>query len=99
MPMSSKFDQVRIKTALRYPSGGVWPEEMAADMAAAFVDEVSVAAFLAKVGTVWPLPDRRKGSRKKRSRELLLKRVRELHGIAPASDESMGDVEDVAKLI
>ena len=77
----------------RYPQGP-WPEEMAADMAAAFVDEVSVAAFLAKVGTIWPLSVRGRGSRQKWSRELLIRAVRERHKIV--TDDQ---VEDVAALI
>jgi hypothetical protein len=64
-------------------------------MAAAYVDEVSVAAFEAKVGSIWPLPDRRRGSRRKWSRELLLKAVRERHGVF-ADDQQP---EKVANLI
>jgi hypothetical protein len=82
----------------RYPLGPVWPEEMAADMAAAYVDEVSVGAFEAKVGTIWPLPDRRRGSRRKWSRELLLKAVRERHGVS-ADDRQENPPEKVADLI
>jgi hypothetical protein len=82
----------------RYPQGPVWPEEMAADMAAAYVDEPSVAAFEAKVGSIWPLPDRRRGSRRKWSRELLLRAVRERHGVS-AEDQQVQQPEKVANLI
>jgi hypothetical protein len=82
----------------RYPQGPVWPEEMAADMAAAYVDEVSVAAFEAKVGSIWPLPDRRRGSRRKWSRELLLQAVRERHGVI-VGEQHEQQPEKVANLI
>ena len=38
---------------------------MRAETAAAYCDEVSVAAFRRKVGSVYPLPITRKGSRQK----------------------------------
>jgi hypothetical protein len=82
----------------RYPGGGVWPEEMAADMAAAYVDEVSVAAFEAKVGSIWPLPDRRRGSRRKWSRELLLQAVRQRHGVT-SGEQHEQQPEKVSNLI
>jgi hypothetical protein len=82
----------------RYPQGPVWPEEMAADMAAAYLDEPSVAAFESKVGTIWPLPDRRRGSRRKWSRELLLQAVRERHGVLSREEHERGP-EKVSDLI
>lgn len=44
---------------------GAWPRFMRAVTAAAYVDEVSVQAFRRKVGSVYPLPVTRKGSRQK----------------------------------
>ncbi|MFN3624960.1 MAG: hypothetical protein ACK4TP_12975 [Hyphomicrobium sp.] len=44
---------------------GTWPRFMRAATAAAYVDEVSVEAFRRKVGTVYPPPVTRKGSRQK----------------------------------
>lgn len=44
---------------------GAWPRFMRAATAAAYVDEVSVEAFRRKVGTVYPPPVTRKGSRQK----------------------------------
>ena len=42
-----------------------WPRYMRAETAAAYCDEVSVTAFRRKVGSVYPLPMTRKGSRQK----------------------------------
>ena len=83
-------------TPARFPPGHVWPEEMPADMAAAYVGEVSAEAFLAKVGVIWPMPAHSKGSRKKWSRELLLKTVHERHGMDSTTDQ---EPEDIASLI
>jgi len=44
---------------------GAWPRFMRAATAAAYVDEVSVQSFRRKVGSVYPLPVTRKGSRPK----------------------------------
>ena len=85
----------RTATAPRFPTGRVWPEELPADMAAAFTGEVSVKAFLAKVGTVWPLPVAGLGSRKKWSREALHAVIRIRHGLAASEDEP----DDAAGLI
>ncbi len=35
---------------------GAWPRLMRDETAAAYVDEVSVERFLARVGSVWPRP-------------------------------------------
>ena len=42
-----------------------WPRFMRAETAARYCDEVSVAAFRRKVGSVYPLPITRRGSRQK----------------------------------
>ena len=65
-------------------------------MAAAYVGEVSAEAFVAKVGSIWPLPVRGKGSRKKWSREILLKAVRARHGMESTTDQ---EPEDIVNLI
>jgi hypothetical protein len=64
-------------------------------MAAAYTGEISVSAFLAKVGTVWPLPAMAQGSRKKWSREALLAAIRARHGPTTSDDEP----DDAADLI
>jgi hypothetical protein len=46
-------------------AGRPWPRFMRAATAAAYCDEVSVEAFRRKVGTVYPLPVTRRGSRQK----------------------------------
>jgi hypothetical protein len=97
--LDAKTRRRRDRSDVRYPAGPVWPEEMAADMAAAYVDEVSVAAFEAKVGSIWPLPDRRRGSRRKWSRELLLKAIRERHGVFAGELQHEEQPEKVANLI
>lgn len=43
----------------------LWPRFMRAETAARYCDEISVVAFRRKVGTVYPLPLTRKGSRQK----------------------------------
>ena len=42
-----------------------WPRYMRAETAARYCDEISVAAFRRKVGSVYPAPITRKGSRQK----------------------------------
>ena len=81
------------QSKLRYPQGGVWPEEMPADMAAAFVGEVSTAAFLSKVGATWPQPVAGAGSRKKWSRERLHEAIRRRHGVV--GDCAAEKIEDL----
>ena len=83
------------RSGLLYPPNGSWPEEMTANMAAAYVGEVSVAAFLSKVGTIWPWPVTGPRSRKKWSREALLAAIRSRHGLAACGDEP----DDAANLI
>ncbi len=57
---------------LRYPPHGAWPDEMRADMAAAYKDETTVATFLAKVRSgIYAQPIRRPGCRLKWSRSSL----------------------------
>ncbi len=61
---------------------GSWPRFMRAETAAAYCDEVSVAAFRRKVGSVYPLPVTRKGSRQKWDRMEL-----DLAGAAARTEE------------
>jgi hypothetical protein len=57
---------------LRYPPHGSWPDEMRADMAAAFKDEATVATFMAKVRSgIYAQPIRRPGCRLKWSKTSL----------------------------
>ena len=56
---------------LRYPTNGSWPAEMRASLAAAYVDEPSVGAFLRKVGTIYPEPSVAGGVQRKWSRARL----------------------------
>ena len=79
-------------TNVRYPDGQVWPAEMRADLAAAYVDEPSVEAFYHKVGCVYPLPVHGKGVARKWSKATLDKAIAERHG-----DEQK--FEDISELI
>lgn len=53
----------RSSFTLRYPPNNAWPALMRADMAAAYVDARSVAAFLRGVGAIYPKPIRGAGRR------------------------------------
>lgn len=73
---------------------GQWPRLMRAEMAAAYVDEVSVAAFLRKVGKKYPSPWTGKGERRKWHKEDLDKatdpQLRERHGaVVPSLAEDL----------
>lgn len=50
---------------------GAWPYYMRAETAAAFCDEVSVEAFLRRVGTVYPRPRTISGRGKVWTQEML----------------------------
>lgn len=85
-----------MKTPVRYPQGGVWPEQMQADMAAAFCDEPSVEAFRRKVGSVYPQGNKITGTLKWH-KEILERSLAKIHGLAfntPMYDESenIGDL-------
>lgn len=75
----------------RYPKGQVWPAEMRADMAAAYVDEPSVDAFLRKVGIVYPQPVRFEGSAQKWSKATLDRAISNRH--------RLNEDEDISELI
>jgi hypothetical protein len=75
---------------------GSWPLEMRAETAAAYCDEPSVEAFLAKVARVlYPPPVRCKGALPKWHRAKLDAAIARRHGLLVA----VGEVEDVAALI
>ena len=69
-----------MKTPVRYPQGGVWPEQMQADMAAAFCDEPSVEAFRRKCGSVYPEGNKLTGTLKwhRAALELSLAKIHKL---------------------
>ena len=79
-------------TQVRYPKGPVFPAEMRADMAAAYVDEPSVEAFLKKIGYIYPQPVHGHGMSKKWSKEALDQAISKRHGLT-------GEVEDISELI
>lgn len=73
---------------------GAWPLEMQAETAAAYCDEPSVDAFLAKVPSVYPEPARSRGMRPKWHRHKLDQIIAKRHGL------TLDDVvEDAAGLI
>ncbi len=69
-----------MKTPVRYPQGGVWPEQMQADMAAAFCDEPSVEAFRRKGGSIYP-PGNNKTGTLKWHKEILEKSLANIHNL------------------
>ena len=74
-----------------------WPLEMRADTAAAYCDEPSVEAFLAKVAKgIYPPPFRCKGALPKWHRAKLDSAIARRHGLVVGGG---AEVEDVAALI
>jgi hypothetical protein len=75
---------------------GAWPLEMRAERAAAYCDEPSVEAFLAKVQKgIYPKPIRCKGSLAKWHRHRLDASIARRHGLQHDHTE----IEDAAALI
>jgi hypothetical protein len=75
---------------------GAWPLEMRAERAAAYCDEPSVEAFLAKVSRgVYPRPRREKGSLPKWHRRKLEAAIARRHGLL----HDQLEIEDAAALI
>jgi hypothetical protein len=75
---------------------GLWPLEMRAETAAAYCDEPSVEAFLAKVAKgLYPAAVRCRGALPKWHRSRLDAAIARRHGLLFA----VGEVEDVAALI
>lgn len=73
-----------------------WPLEMRAETAAAYCDEPSVEAFLAKVARgVYCQPARQKGCLPKWHRQKLNRDIAQRHGLQV--DETV--IEDVSELI
>ncbi len=76
---------------------GCWPAEMRAETAAAYVDEPSVEAFLAKVQrAIYCRPVRVEGCLPKWNREKLDLDLRRRHNIRTGGDGAV--VEDIADL-
>ena len=76
---------------------GAWPLEMRAETAAAYCDEPSVEAFLAKVAKdFYPPPTRCKGSLPKWHRLKLDAAIAKRHGLLA---QHVGEIEDAAALI
>ena len=64
--MNSQTDRsLALMSKRPFPPTGCWPRLMRAETAAAYCDEVSVAAFRRKVGSLYPPPVTRKGSRQR----------------------------------
>ena len=79
------------------PPLGSWPLEMRAETAAAYCDEPSVEAFLAKVARgIYPQPARAKGSLPKWHRAKLDHDIARRHGLR---SEGPPLAEDVTELI
>jgi len=79
------------------PSHGSWPLEMRAETAAAYCDEPSVEAFLAKVARgIYPQPARAKGSLPKWHRAKLDDDIARRHGLR---SDGPPLAEDVTELI
>jgi hypothetical protein len=75
---------------------GAWPLEMRAETAAAYCDEPSVEAFLAKEKRgIYPSPIRCKGSLPKWHRLKLDSAIARRHGLQPERPE----IEDATALI
>lgn len=73
-----------------------WPKEMRAETAAAYCDEPSVAAFLAKVGRgVYSAPRRQRGCLPKWHRCRLDQDIDKRHGLAVGAPLLVEDVRDL----
>lgn len=75
---------------------GAWPLEMRAETAAAFADEPSVDAFLAKVDRgLYPSPRRQPGCLPKWHRGKLEHAIAHLHGLVSAGPQLVESLEDL----
>jgi hypothetical protein len=74
---------------------GAWPAEMRAETAAAYVDELSVEAFLKKVPREYSAPARIKGSLPKWHRQKLDRDIARRHGLQVQDASLAEDVEDL----
>jgi hypothetical protein len=85
-----------MKNPVHYISG-CWPYEMRAETAAAYVDEPSVQAFLAKVEKgIYSPPRREPGCLPKWHRDKLDRDIARRHGLA---GNSMPLAEDITELL
>lgn len=77
-----------------YPHGA-WPLEMRAETAAAFADEPSVDAFLAKVDRgLYPSPRREAGCLPKWHRRKLESAIAHRHGLSAEAMPVIENIED-----
>lgn len=75
---------------------GAWPLEMRAEMAAGYVDEPSVEAFLAKVAKgIYSAPRREKGCQPKWHRLRLDHDVARNHGLMLEAPRPAEDISDL----
>jgi hypothetical protein len=75
---------------------GSWPLEMRADTAAAYCDEPSVEAFIAKVQrSIYSAPTKEKGCLPKWHRHKLDKDIARRHGLRFDSDTIIEDVTEL----
>ncbi len=75
---------------------GTWPLEMRAETAAAYVDEPSVNAFLAKVERgIYSQPSRAAGCLPKWHRHKLDNDIARRHGLRPVGAHAVEDVTDL----
>jgi hypothetical protein len=85
-----------MKRAVTIPSGS-WPLEMRSETAAAYCDEPSVDAFLAKVQKgIYSAPTREKGCLPKWHRSKLDRDIARRHGLR---FENVAMTEDVTEII
>jgi hypothetical protein len=93
--INSQRTRDRLATISRLP--GTWPLEMRAETAAAYCDEPSIDAFLAKVQRgVYSAPVREKGCLPKWHRSKLERDIARRHGLQFANSAI---TEDVTELI
>ncbi len=86
---------VRHRTRPVFIPTGCWPAELRAETAAAYVDEPSVDAFLAKVArSIYCQPVRMTGCLPKWSREKLDHDLRRRHNVSLADGETIEDILD-----
>ena len=87
-----RIKPIAVMPARPFPPAGLWPRLMRAETAAAYCDEVSVAAFRRKVGSVYPLPVTGKGSRQKWDRL-------ELDAVAASHQSEAPTIIDAASVL
>lgn len=96
MSVPEKASKARDRTRpVSYPLG-CWPAEMRSETAAAYVDEPSVTAFLAKVDRgLYSQPVRANGCLPKWHREKLDLDLRRRHNLRAVDGEVVEDISDM----